>query len=59
MLVPFIIIAFAAVALKWIESTKVEKVELTTPQLQENQQNWLTQNQHDVLSRQEKLEPVH
>lgn len=58
LLILCVIIAFALIALRWIESAKGEHTDLTAPQLNENQQNWLVQNQQEVLSRQEKLEPA-
>lgn len=58
LLVPFVVIAFAAIALKWIENTRVENSDLVAPQLKEQQQNWSAQNEQEVLSRQEKIEPA-
>lgn len=57
LLFPVVLIILLAFFLRWSQTRPSEDMGLTNEQLKLNQQQWVVQNQNDILSRHEKLEP--
>lgn len=58
LLLPVLLILLTVLLLKWAQKQPAEDVRLTNEQLKVNEQQWATQNQQEILSRQEKLGPA-